>query len=91
MMPFQSGDKVTHPEYGQGIVKQILGGTAVVNFYGDDLDVDVHVLTPVSTVAPPVKDHPSQDHSQDKIAFRKAFEAINLGVAPPDSSQLIDL
>lgn len=91
MMPFQSGDKVTHPEYGQGIVKQILGGTAVVNFYGDDLDVDVHVLTPVSTVAPPVKDHPSQDHSKDKIAFRKAFEAINLGVAPPDSSQLIDL
>jgi hypothetical protein len=90
-MGLNKGDKVTHLEYGQGIVKQILGDTVVVNFYGDDLDVDVLTLTPIVEIAPPVTDRTKEDRSQDKTSFRAAFEAINLGVAPPDSGQLIDL
>lgn len=90
-MQLSKGDKVTHPDNGPGIVMQILGSTAIVEFAAGYLDVDAHVLTPIGKIAPPVKDHTNEDRSQDKTAFRAAFEAINLGVAPPDSGQLIDL
>ncbi len=90
-MQLTKGDKVTHPDYGQGIVNQVLGGTAVVNFFGDDLDVDVLTLTPIGKIASQVADRTKEDRSQDKTSFRAAFEAINLGVAPSDYGQLIDL
>ncbi len=90
-MQLTEGDKVTHPDYGQGIVKQVLGGTAVVNFFGDDLDVDALTLTPIGKIAPPVPDQRNEDRNHAKTDFRAAFEAINLGVSPPDSGQLIDL
>lgn len=90
-MQLTKGDKVKHHDYGQGIVNQVLGGAVVVNFFGEDLDVDISTLTPIGKIAPQVTDCTNEDRSQEKIAFRAAFEAINLGVAPPDEGQLIDL
>lgn len=86
-----SGDKVKHPDFGQGTVVQLLGGTAVVNFFGDNMDVKTDMLTVIGKTAPQVPDRTNEDRSQDKTSFRRAFEAINLGVVPSDSGQLIDL
>ena len=90
-MQLTKGDKVTHPDYGPGIVNQVLGRTVGVNFAGEDMDVDISTLTPIGKIAPPVPDNGNEDRSQAKTEFRAAFEAINLGVAPPDTGQLIDL
>lgn len=84
------GNKVMHPEFGQGTVVQLLGGTAVVNFFGDDIDVEVDHLTVMKGTSQ-VIDKTIEERCQDKIPFRAAFEAINLGVAPSDCGQLIDL
>ena len=85
------GDKVTHPEFGPGTIVKLLGGTAVVNFFGDDLDVQTELLSVIGELHAQVPDRTLENISRDKISFRAAFEAINIGVAPPDCSQLIDL
>lgn len=90
-MYFSPGNKVTHSEFGQGTVVQLLGGTAVVNFFGDDIDVDVNQLVFVGQPTSQVVDKTNEDRRKEKIPFRTAFEAINLGVAPSDCGQLIDL
>ena len=90
-MPLSLQDVVTHPEFGQGTVVQLLGGAAVVNFFGDNLDVETDLLTVIGKPTPLVVDHTRKDHGPDRTAFRRSFEAINLGVAPPDCCQLIDL
>lgn len=90
-MPFFLGDTVSHADFGQGTVVQVLGGSSVVNFFGDDIDVETAALTLVSSKSPLVVDHTEKDRNSDKTAFRAAFEAINLGVAPPDCGQLVDL
>jgi len=84
------GDMVIHPEFGQGKVVQVLGDTAVVNFFGEDLDVHTNDLTVLKSV-PNIKDNTNKERKVDKTAFRRSFEAINLGVVPPDPLQLIDL
>lgn len=90
-MSLSPGDKVLHPEFGHGTVVEIFGGTAVVNFFGDNLDVETVMLSMIEKKALQVPDLTEEDRSQEKTPFRTAFEAINLGVAPPDCGQLIDL
>ena len=85
------GNKVSHPDFGQGTIVQQLGGTAVVNFFGDNIDVEVDELTLLEKTVAQVVDKTNEDRSKDKTPFRTAFEAINLGVAPSDCGQLIDL
>jgi hypothetical protein len=85
------GDKVTHPEYGPGSIIKVLGGTAVVNFFGDEIDVETNHLSVIERLKTQVPDRTLENRSHDKTSFRAAFEAINLGVAPPDCGQLIDL
>ena len=90
-MLFSKGDMVVHPDFGPGKVVRAFGGLSTVSFFGDAIDVEDDLLTLVSRAAPIVPDRTNEDYSHDKAAFRKAFEAINLGVAPPDCHQLIDL
>ena len=90
-MHLAPGNKVTHPEFGQGILVQLLGNSAVVNFFGDNIDVEVSQLSAIGAIVSQVTDKADEDRSQDKTSFRTAFEAINLGIAPSNSGQLIDL
>lgn len=90
-MSLSPGDTVSHPEFDIGTVVQVLGDTCVVCFFGENLDVETASLTVVGRKLAPVVDQTNTDRSHDKIAFRSAFEAINLGVAPADFGQLIDL
>jgi len=69
-MQLTKGDKVTHPDYGPGIVNQVLGRTVGVNFAGEDMDVDISTLTPIGKIAPPVPDNGNEDRSQAKTEFR---------------------
>ena len=89
-MKVEPGAQVEHPEFGFGIVQQAVGDIAVVRFFGEDIDVQLNELT--------IKgDHKagtaSEHHDGDtrKTSFRRAYEAINLGVVPPEPVELIDL
>jgi hypothetical protein len=82
------GDKVTHQEYGSGVVRELLGAQASVEFIGERLIVPVVELTrdaPSDPVAP------VSTGGLDRILFRRAFEAVNLGVVPPHPDQLLAL
>ena len=85
------GDMVIHADFGQGKVLQVLGGTSVVEFFGDALDVSTDDLTLIQTSATEVVDETDNDRPQEIASFRRSFEAINLGVVPPDPEQLIEL
>ncbi len=84
------GDLVEHFEFGPGTVIELLGANAIVDFFGEKIDCDVNELKVKKAFAPEVSNS-RVSHSQNKIAFRRGFEAINLGVVPPDSSSLIDM
>ncbi len=85
-----TGSEVEHPDFGVGRVLRILGDTAQVDFFGESLDVAVRHLTPRGEYRAAVQsDSPAYD--AEALRFRQAFEAMNLGVVPPDPSQLIDL
>jgi len=91
MIKFTPGDSVLHSEYGPGRVVQVLGGTAVVSFFGEDLDVSIDSISLIRHAASPVVDKTGEAPSMDMVAFHRTFEAINLGVVPPDHKQLIEL
>ncbi|MER8428531.1 BREX system ATP-binding domain-containing protein [Mesorhizobium sp. M1403] len=85
-----SGTQVEHAEYGIGTVLAVLGGVATVEFFGEALDVVAGELMPrqlSKQTAPP----PSRGQTSTDFAFRKSFEAVNLGVVPTDPDQLVDL
>jgi hypothetical protein len=85
-------DSVEHPEFGSGVIKLILGNIARVNFFGEEIDVSLNDLTVKKSYTPEVPDNSEPLESNiDRPLFRQAFEAINLGVVPPDPSQLIEL
>jgi len=86
-----SGDMVVHADFGQGKVLQVLGGTSVVEFFGEALDVNTEDLKLVQSSASKVADLTAQERPQQVGPFRRSFEAINLGVVPPDPEQLIEL
>jgi hypothetical protein len=82
--------QVEHAEFGIGKVLAVLGDTATVEFFGEELDVDVCELVlrearnSVSTILTP-------GQSTTDLAFRRSFEAINVGVVPADLDQFIKL
>jgi hypothetical protein len=86
----QAGDQVEHEEYGIGQVLALLGTTATVEFFGEKFDVDVGQLLPRSNGSSPVLSATSVREGTD-LAFRRSFEAVNLGVVPSDPDQLIKL
>ena len=87
----QSGSKVEHDDFGIGEVVDVLGEIATVVFFGERIDVHVFELkargeevASVTVGAPPAAEQ--TDH-----AFRKSFEAVNLGIVPSNPDQLINL
>ena len=86
----EKGIQVEHLEFGVGRVVSIFGDIATVNFFGDELDVEIEELQPrlqsTSEALPPQGAQTVTD-----LAFRKVFEAVNLGVVPADPQRLVDL
>lgn len=85
-----TGANVEHAEFGIGKVIAVLGDIATVEFFGEQFDVGVDELIVRAAVngaaplAPP--DAPVTDPE-----FRRAFEAVNLGVVPSDPKILAKL
>ena len=89
-MTIPVGTFVEHFVFGPGKVREVLGSIATVDFFGEDIDCDISELAIKEAFSPAVS--PSiESKSKDKIAFRRGFEAVNLGVVPPDSSSLIQM
>jgi hypothetical protein len=84
------GSQVEHPEYGPGTVKQLVGGQAVVEFFGERRPVDVKELLVTAEFEPTVPNLKGKD-SPDQVEFRRAYEAINLGIVPPNPAALINM
>lgn len=89
-MTVSAGDIVEHFEFGPGTVVEILGKIATVDFFGEEIGCSVNELEVKKAFVPKVSGK-NKLKSRDKIAFRRGFEAVNLGVVPPDSSSLIDM
>lgn len=86
-MRLKLGDKVEHPDFGPGKVVQVLGEIASVKFFGETIDVQIKDLGIFNSLAPVLPNYSEKEY--DKISFRRAFEAVNLGIVPPDSHELI--
>ncbi len=84
------GDRVEHPEYGYGRVASILGSQAVVDFSGEEIPVSTEQLTRREEDTPGVLSRSASSGSL-RVPFRRAFEAVNLGVVPPDAAALEEL
>jgi hypothetical protein len=86
----EAGIQVEHAEFGIGKVLAVLGDVATVDFFGEALDVGIDELLPRplsnQTALPPQRIQPATD-----LAFRKVFEAVNLGVVPGDPDRLVNL
>lgn len=89
-MSITVGTLVEHLEYGPGKVAEVLGSMIVVDFFGELIDCNLNELKTKEQIGPRVIDN-HIPASKDKIAFRRAFEAVNLGVVPPDSSALVEM
>lgn len=87
MTRLQNGMRVSHPDYGDGTVIQMLGSVVRVDFFGDHIDVDAGALTAVSTSAADVTDDLGSPLTRQK--YFTSIEAINLGIVPPDPDQLV--
>ena len=78
-----AGANVEHAEFGIGKVIAVLGDVATVEFFGEQFDVtadELIVRAAMNGVAPVAgADAPVTDPE-----FRRAFEAVNLGVVPSD-------
>jgi hypothetical protein len=83
-----AGSLVRHGEFGGGVARRLLGSQVEVAFVGGVLVLPVAELT-LEENAPPVR---VEAHAAgDRKLFRKAFEAVNLGVVPPHPDQLLAL
>ena len=89
-MTLSVGTLVEHSEFGAGKVCDLLGTNVVVDFYGEKIDCTVQELATKEDFKPGVR-CPNVVASKDKVSFRRGFEAVNLGVVPPDSSSLIEM
>jgi hypothetical protein len=85
-----AGANVEHAEFGIGKVIAVLGDVATVEFFGEQFDVGIDELmvrAAMNGVAPLARpDAPVTDPE-----FRRAFEAVNLGVVPSDPKMLAKL
>ena len=89
-MSFAVGDIVEHTEFGPGKVKEVLGSIVVVDFYGVCIECDINDLESKEPFSPEVTCSTSLS-GNNRMAFRKGFEAVNLGVVPPDFSSLVKM
>lgn len=89
-MSLAVGTLVEHPEFGPGKICDLLGSNVVVDFYGEKIDCHIGELATKEDFSPGVKCD-TDVTSKDKVAFRRGFEAVNLGVVPPDSPSLIEM
>jgi hypothetical protein len=89
-MTIAVGTLVEHHNFGPGKVREVLGSNVIVDFFGEDIDCHISELMIKEDFSPGV---PSaiESSSKDKVAFRRGFEAVNLGVVPPDSPSLIEM
>lgn len=93
MSLYKAGDWVSHPDYGDGQVVDLIGTVVRVNFLGDEIDVDAHDLQPVEQKTSGVEE--TIDESGEAVnplsrqKYFSSIEAINLGVVPPDPEQLL--
>jgi hypothetical protein len=81
---------VEHAEFGMGRVLAVLGETATVDFFGESIDVELNELL----IRGSQGDGPlptAQPRQTTDVAFRKAFEAVNLGIVPSEPEQLVKL
>lgn len=83
------GAQVEHAEFGIGKVLAVLGSTATVVFFGEEMDVDTGDLIVRGGNQVPMA--PITSQTMTNLAFRRSFEAINLGVVPGDPEQLVNL
>jgi len=90
---FEAKTRVRHPDFGEGVVVAVLGDIVRANFLGEEFDVDRSELQPIVDPIAAVQALPNGERKafQGRAAFHRTFEAINLGVVPPDPDQLIDL
>ncbi len=89
-MTITIGTLVEHLDFGPGEIREVLGTNAIVNFFGEEIDCKVSELTVKKTFSPDVSSS-IERRGKSKVAFRRGFEAVNLGVVPPDSSSLIQM
>ena len=87
-MTLKSGDRVRHPRFGLGTVVDTLGSQAVVEFYGEHVAVELESLH-LDEERPAAVEQVTG--SLGRVLFRRAYEAINLGVVPPHPEQLLAL
>jgi hypothetical protein len=88
-MSLSIGCLVEHLDFGPGKIIEVLGSKAVVDFFGDTIDCEASELIVQQKQGPRVQNDIRA--SRDKISFRRAFEAVNLGVVPPDTSCLVEM
>lgn len=85
-----AGANVEHVEFGVGKVVAVFGDIATVEFFGEQFDVatDELIVRPAMNGVAPVagSDAPVSDPE-----FRRALEAVNLGVVPSDPKMLAKL
>lgn len=89
-MTITVGTLVEHIDYGPGEVQEILGQVAIVNFFGATIDCAISDLSIKQEFAPEVSNQGIL-RNKNKTAFRRGFEAVNLGVVPPDAFSLINM
>jgi len=94
MSSFIQGARVKNLDFGPGVVVNSLGSIVTVDFNGDHIDIDASELEMIGHFRPePVReagiDQLPSDHK--RRTFRRAFEAMNLGVVPPEPDELIAL
>ena len=89
-MTIPVGTLIEHFEFGPGKVREVFGSIATVNFFGEDIDCDINELE-IKEVFSPEVSISVETSSKNKVAFRRGFEAVNLGVVPPDPSSLIEM
>lgn len=85
-----AGANVEHAEFGIGKVIAVLGNVATVEFFGEQFDVAVDELV-VRAAMNGVSPVANPDAPVTEPEFRRAFEAVNLGVVPSDPKMLAKL
>jgi hypothetical protein len=86
----EAGLEVEHFDFGIGKVVSVLGDVATVEFFGEELDVEVGELR-LRSNHPGLGLPPQHAQPVSDLAFRKVFEAVNLGVVPADPERLVNL
>lgn len=92
MNQVSAGDWVIHPDFGRGTVIERLGAQVRVDFFGEEIAVDVGELSPCNVRRPAEVEAESDARAfVERQKFHQVCEAINLGIVPPDHELLLSL